>query len=512
MSSAGATTARSQAAPLARNTAWNLAGMILPVAAAAVAMPELVRRFGADRFGILSLVWMVQGFASELGFGRATTRFVALLRGRGERARLPHVVWTTVALQLAIGLLGALALLTAAGPIVRALHVQPALLGDARAAVRAMAVLLPVTLVSSAFRGLLEAEQRFDYVNVVRLPSTAAMFLLPLAAVLLGAGLSTTIWLIVVARAAGLAAYAGLAVRQAPAIARPQLRGEDAAAIVAFGGWVTVSTLVSPALAQIERWLLGALVGMAALGYYTPAVEVGTRLAVVPAAFIATLFPALTGLVGEGDPAALAPLASRAGRIVLALFGPVVLAAALGAGDLLRLWLGSDFAARSTLALQLLLVGVLINALAQVPFAVLQSLGRADVTAKVHLAELPLQVPLAYLLVSRWGIPGAAAAWSARATIDALLLFLLAGRLSPLSWRALRAERVPQLMLVLLGLGAAGAAFVGTQSGLTVRLGVVTLSLAGALVLLWHFALAPAERGRVVAYATLLRRGAAQRT
>ncbi len=510
MSEVAAPNRRGQTPPLARNTAWNLAGLTLPLIAAGIAMPALVERFGPGRFGILSLVWMVQSFAGELGFGRATTRFVALVREQGARSRLAHIVWTTATLQLAISLCAALGLLAASGPLVRALHVQPELLPDARAAVLAIAALLPLTLVGSAFRGLLEAEQRFDFVNLVRLPSTLAVLLLPLLAVVLGGGIPAALWLMVAGRAASLVAYMALALRQVPAIAHPAFGGEDGWAMVAFGSWATVSTLVSPALAQLERWFLGALTGVAALGYYTPAYELGTRLAVVPSAFVATLFPALTGLVGLGDAAALARLASRAGRIVLALFGPIVLLTVLGAGDLLRIWLGADFSARSALALQILMVGVLVNALAQVPYAVLQSVGRADITAKLHLAELPVHALLAYLLVRRWGIPGAAAAWTVRAALDALLLFALAGLVSPMRWRALTAERVPQIVAGLLGCGTVAALLIGAERDLSLRLAAVALSLGAALVLLWRLALTPAERGRVAAYAHGMRVRVAQ--
>ncbi len=496
---------------LARNTAWNLAGLTLPLLAAAAAMPALVARLGPGRFGLLSLVWMLQSFAGDLGFGRATTRFAALVRD-GARGRLGRIVWTTVALQLVIGACAALALLAAAGPLVRLLRVEPALAGDARAAVLGVAALLPLTLVSSAWRGLLEAEQRFDMVNLVRVPSTAAMFLLPLLAIVLGAGLPVAVWAIVAGRGAGLLAYAALALRQVPALARPAFGGEDAAAVLAFGSWATVSTVVSPALAQLERWFLGGLAGAAALGYYTPAFEVGTRLADVPAAFTLTLFPAITALVGAGDAAGAVRLAARGARVVLALFGPVILVGAVGAADLLRVWLGAEFAARSTVALQVLLVGVLVNALAQIPFAVLQSLGRADITAKIHLAELPVYALAAYLLVRRWGIPGAAAAWTARATVDAALLFVSAGVLSPLRWRALRAERVPQLMAFLLCFGALAAALTGSQHGAGARLLAAALSLGAAVALLWRFGLAPAERGRLAEYAQLVRPRTAERT
>ena len=81
------------------------------------------------------------------------------------------------------------------------------------------------------------------------------------------------------------------------------------------------------------------------------------------------------------------------------------------------------------MALQLLAPGLLANALAQVPFTLLQGMGRADVPARFHLVELPLHAVVTWVLVARWGVAGAAAAWTLRAAADAALLFVAAALL-----------------------------------------------------------------------------------
>ena len=47
---------------LARNTLWNLLGQLLPMVVALVTIPALVRGLGVDRFGVLSLAWIVIGY------------------------------------------------------------------------------------------------------------------------------------------------------------------------------------------------------------------------------------------------------------------------------------------------------------------------------------------------------------------------------------------------------------------------------------------------------------------
>ena len=71
---------------LARNTFWNLAGSVAPMGVAAVCIPLLIKGLGTDRFGVLTLVWALIGYATlfDLGLGRALTQLVANKLGTGE--------------------------------------------------------------------------------------------------------------------------------------------------------------------------------------------------------------------------------------------------------------------------------------------------------------------------------------------------------------------------------------------------------------------------------------------
>ena len=91
---------------------------------------------------------------------------------------------------------------------------------------------------------------------------------------------------------------------------------------------------------------------------------------------------------------------------------PVVLVIMAFAPEGLRLWLGPDFARNSGPVLRWLAAGVFVNALAQVPFSMVQGVGRPDISAKLQLAELPFYLLALRLLVNVYGIEGAAMAWA----------------------------------------------------------------------------------------------------
>ena len=93
--------------------------------------------------------------------------------------------------------------------------------------------------------------------------------------------------------------------------------------------------------------------------------------------------------------------------------------------------MGADFAMHGYRVLQLLAIGVLINASAYLPASFLHAAGRPDVTAKFHMLEFPLYIPLVCWFVRAFGIEGAACAWVLRVALDAALLFWMAGRALP---------------------------------------------------------------------------------
>jgi O-antigen/teichoic acid export membrane protein len=101
----------------------------------------------------------------------------------------------------------------------------------------------------------------------------------------------------------------------------------------------------------------------------------------------------------------------------------LVLATVALAPELLGVWLGAEFARRSTFVLRCLALGVLLNGLAQVPSALLQGIGRPDLTALLHVVELPFYLAVATTLIRTHGIEGAAVAWTARTAVDLVFFF-----------------------------------------------------------------------------------------
>ena len=484
---------------LARNTLLNLFGMGAPMLVALLAVPILIGGLGTERFGVLALAWMLLAYLGELGFGATTTKFISEAIGAGYDDDLGAIAWTSVGMQFVVGLLEGVALALATPWLVeRAFNIDPALWAEARTCLYLLAAALPIIGLSRSFQGVLEAGQRFDLITAVRIPATVANYALPMGGVLLGWSLPAIFGLVLASRTVVLVVYAALAGATFPALGwRPRLHGRLWREMLGFGGWTAVSGVISPLIVYSDRFFIGVLLSMTAVTMFAAPYELIVRLSIVPMAVVATLYPAFSQMVGGGQWARTGLLAARSVKAILLVIGPIALVLIGAASEGLRLWLGPEFAGESALALQILGIGVLINATAQVPYVLLQGAGRPDIPARFHLVELPIHLLVSWLLIRSWGIPGAALAWSLRVTLDAVLLFVAADKLALLRLADLRRERVVRTA-ALIGVAAVGVSMPMDAVSALPRLGIVGAVALAVIPLIWRFGLDHAERTRIV--------------
>jgi O-antigen/teichoic acid export membrane protein len=482
---------------LARNTLLNLIGRVVPLLVGVAAMPYVIRHLGPDRFGLLSLAWMVVGYFAifNLGIGPATTKFVAELLGKGETDKLPQLVWTAVISQTCFGL-AAGALLAAASPLIvsRLLKIPADLHPQARLIFLIMAAALPVDFSLGSFSGVLAASQRFDLLTALGIPSSALTYLLPAGALALGFGLPLIVFLLVLARVAGAAILLVLCLRLYPQLRRLRFERRLVRQLLGYGGWVTVSSAVGPILVFFDRFLIGALVSVAAVGFYTPPYMISTKLWILPHSLMATLFPAFSASAGRGDFAWIRNALIRSLKFVLLTVGPAALLLMFFARPLLTLWVGARFAAEGTLVLRVMAAGVLANSLAFVASQLLYGIGRPDVCTAFHLMQVPPYVFLMWFLAVHYGLSGVAIAWTARMVGEFVIFVAAACRLTRTPARLLAGRELRRTVATLLALAAALFALWGSTRVFVADAALALLFGAGFLLAAWRYVLAPEER------------------
>ncbi len=403
------------------NFLLNVAGAILPILTALAIVPLYINVVGAERYGMLAIVWLLLGYFGFLDFGLSRASANALSKlGHADASRRGPVLVTALYLNAVLGLVGGLLLYVASGLLLeRFANLTPELAVEVTAAMPWVAAMLPVALVSSIGAGAIESREQFLAANLFQTFGGVFGQVVPVVcAILFGPSLAVVVPAALLARLVStLLIWAFVLHAERPVNFRCFDRAK-VRELAGYGAWVSISSLLSPLLATFDQFLIGALIGPTAIAHYSVPMSLSTRTQVVALALAKTLFPRLSRL----EPVEARLLASRAIVTLAFGFGAICGPAILLAGPFLQHWIGAEFAVAATPVAQILLVGAWANGIAFIPYALLQGQGRPDLSAKIHAAEVVPFLTAVYLLTINFGLPGAALAWTLRMLVDCAVM------------------------------------------------------------------------------------------
>lgn len=417
---------------LVRNALWNLSGQILPLIAAIVVIPVLIRLMGAEGFGLVAIVWTLIGYFSlfDFGLGRALTKFISFEIGQQNSQATSDIAYTGMTILIFLGIATASLMWSFAPSLVvsvlkpRVLNVSEVLI-----AFRFVALAIPLVVINVGLRAILEGLLRFDLTNKVRIPFGLFTIVSPAVLASLGCHLSAMVAAIGIGVLAAMVAYIFFLRRSASAtsIIGGKFSWKLAKRLIRFGGWVALSNFIQPVLFYLDRFLISAILSVSVMAYYVTPYEAITKTLVISSAIASSLFPIFAK--SHEDSGGVFENTMMSGiRVVALLMWPPLLFAVSFSNELLDLWVGTDIASKGSATLVLLCAGVFFNALAYMPYTLLQATGRAGLVAKVHLFELALYPLILWAAVSLWGIEGAAGLWSIRALVEMTIFWFAVNR------------------------------------------------------------------------------------
>jgi O-antigen/teichoic acid export membrane protein len=411
--------------PIKVNFILNLLSPMTRIVVALVTVPLYLHHIGNARYGVMSIIWILLGLFGflDLGLSRAVTNALAKLRD-APQAHRARVLLTTFGLNFGIGLAGGVVLYVFGGLMLKHFVSMPdEISAEVSHALPWIACLLPLTLISMAGAGALESRELFLLANSIQI---FAMTLAQVAPVLAAIFVSPSLTVVIptAAMAQGLGAIAVLAVvyRLEGPFSLRAIDWAEARKLLGYGGWMFATQVLYPALASADQFIIGSVMGVAAVAHYAVPMGLVQRSAAIPTAFGRTLFPRMSSQSGEAAHA----LGSRALSMMAYGFAAICAPAMILSSTFFRYWIGPDFAAVAAPVAQALFPGVWMGALSLVGYTLLQSQGRADVTGKLNIVEFLPFIGILWVFTTAFGIVGAAAAWTLRCTLDAFVMLWLA--------------------------------------------------------------------------------------
>lgn len=412
---------------IARSTLINLAGLLIPTVVSLATVPLYLRWIGEVRYGVLLLAFTLLGYfgAFDLGLGRAVAQRIARQESAVERNR---TFWTAFILSAGMGILGGIVLCFLGHWLFADIFQIPAMLrGEAQKAIPWLAAIVPLIALISVLAGTLEARQAFLSLNISQITGVIGLQTFPLLSVALGHGsIAALIAAALAGRLVGVLVMFWLTAQRLPFVGWPALHRAEIGPLLRYGGWISVSGAVTPLLTIIDRLIIGARLGVAAVTAYTVPFNLTQRFTYLPYALSTTLFPRFSQAQGEDAK----DLMRQAVTALATIQTPFIVFAILLMHPFLTLWIGAELAAKMAPVAIILLLGIWINGPSYPCYAFLQAIGRPDIMTKFYLIQLIPFLIFLWLLIEWIGIYGAAIAWSLRMLADAIAWFVASDNLT----------------------------------------------------------------------------------
>ncbi len=398
--------------------------MVVPLLISVVTMGWLARELGSEKFGIFLIAFSVLGYASifDAGLTRAVVRFIAFNNGDKNNDRI--IMGTATITVFFLGVIGSVILFYSSEIIVDFLNVEKSSHEDIVKSFNILSYVVLPTLLSMVWFSYLEGKQEFFKLNIYKIISGSFIAIFPLITVLYEVTLTSAM----VGFFIGRLLSATIAFIPNFLAFRHGIFCFDIATLKKlfnFGGWITLSNIISPIMVYSDRFILSSYLGATQVAFYAAPGEIVSRMLIVPGAIAKALFP----LFSKSNEDSLRHARHAYIGMTLILLMMVVPVFVLSEW-LLNTWLGAPFGSESSLVLKILLIGFFFNALAQIPFARIQAFGKSKLTAIIHFIELVPYLIFLYYLVRNYGLTGAAIAWSTRVFVDYLILIWVSNRLS----------------------------------------------------------------------------------
>jgi len=362
------------------NSFYGLLGFVIPTLIMLVAYPVLVRSLGSAAFGIYILATSMSGVLAflDFGFSAATLKFVAEDLSKNDHKGAADVIFTSLLFYGGLGSVVAFGIWVLSPWLVKILSVSDLLRSDAILVFRIAAIQFAVSMLTSVFVSLFKGLQRFDQSSIMFSMLSVMTYGTSIIAVLLfdvGVVAVTTLSLMSNLMILFIASITGARLSENVGI---NLRTAKVSFFVfkrmfGFGSAMAVNALSGVFLYQVQRYLISALIGPAAVTIYHLATTIPVKAHTVISVATEIMFP-LTSASSDIKRLRLIYLRMLFGSGVVAIC--ILLPLALFSKPIIAIWLGDELAGNVAPLIPIFCLSYFFLALSPAPYHFINGTGR----------------------------------------------------------------------------------------------------------------------------------------
>lgn len=412
----------SRASRLLSNISYNFLSQFWFLILGLVTTPYIVRKLGADAYGVLSIVSVVMGYFAvlDLGLGAATIKYIADYYSRRDFVSLSKVVGTSLVIYSGLGVFGAALIAGAAGFITtKVVHVPQNLVEVTQLVFYISSFGFLVNMPLTVFNSIPNALQRFDILVKRNLVLGTTNVIGQVVLLSIGFSLKEIATLNVGVSIIAILVFVVVSRRLLPeASFRPSVDARILAQLFKFGIMKFLNQIASQSVFHLDKVLIAMFLPVSWVTYYVVPLGLAQKLMAVQGNIATAYFPAACELVGQGDRERLTNLYISSMKLVALIALPLSLTLYFFAFPILSLWMKGDFAEKSTLTLKVLAIAYFFASLSTVPALSADASGRPQVTTFFSILSALINLTCALLFIPRLGILGAAVAIAVNAVVQ----------------------------------------------------------------------------------------------
>jgi len=420
---------------LIRNAFSNLLGAVIPALVALATVPMVVRGLGDASYGVYSLVTAIVGYFAviDINVTAGSVKYIAEFNAHQDRDRINETVFFGLSVYSLLGLIGGLALFAGAHFFVTRVFTVPASLeGEAVATLRLAALGFFVGQVQNYLQSIPQSLMRYDIASRIEMLFGTGVPLLTVGVLMLGYGLFEVILVRVVASTINCAVLWRCIRHLMPALAWRRPGAAIRRELLGFSAYSFLSRFATMSYAYADKLIIGSLVGVTGLAYFTVASTLANRILSLTYRLSGVFFPAASALAARGELERLERLYLKASRYVVFINASVLVLVAVFSYQILYYWMDPKFAQAGQVVLTVMALSQFIDSLTSLPSLVNDGMGHPRFSGMFALARALLGLVVVYAGVAVWGIDGAA--WGhlvASVLLTAAFLVAVHGRTVP---------------------------------------------------------------------------------
>lgn len=396
-----------------KNVIFSGVGYILPLIAALVTIPLMVKYLGTDLYGLYAICISLVGFMTlvDLGVGQTVVKYVAEYEATNRQDEVKPVLDIALLIYLVIGLCTAGLLYMFSAELGRAFYDS----ADDNKRVLAQSVLhltaiaLLFSYVNQFFLNVCKAYHRFDMPALIQNVGNLGGIVVSSIILILGYSIKEVMmgYVAIYFTALLIGYFSCLSVLPPNVKLGASFNKVVFKRIISFSFYTFVGNFVTALTSRADKLLIGGIIGTEAVTYYQIPYTIAQMANGIVHTLVQITFPRFSELSGLEENEKLLALYKKVTLLILVISTMIAVLLISAGGEFLKLWLSPDFAQKTTLTLQIAAAYFFLQANIVTSYWVIQSKGNAQLIAWIAIVGAIAYFFSVYYLGAHYSYNGA---------------------------------------------------------------------------------------------------------